>query len=58
LNPFGRSVYIEVPRKLLAGESMMVSASQSRAVLVLMVIVLPLAILAIGIFVWRKRRHQ
>ncbi|MCL1806371.1 MAG: GldG family protein [Oscillospiraceae bacterium] len=58
LNPFGQSVYIQVPRKLLSNEPMVVSAGQSRAVLFLMVIVLPLAILAIGIFVWRKRRHQ
>ena len=56
LNPFGQSVYI--PGKQLGGEAMPVSAGQARAVLILMVITLPLVILALGILVWRRRRHQ
>jgi len=37
---------------------MLVSAGGARMILILMVIALPLLILATGIFVWRKRRHQ
>ncbi|MDR0324668.1 MAG: GldG family protein [Oscillospiraceae bacterium] len=56
LNPFGESVYI--PSKQFGGEAMPVSTGQTQAVLILMVIALPLAIILAGILVWRKRRHQ
>jgi hypothetical protein len=56
LNPFTESVYI--PPRQLVNRMMPVTPSQSRWVLILLVIVLPLAILGAGIGVWRKRRHQ
>jgi len=56
LNPFGDRVYI--PAKDLTVEQMLVSAGGTRTILVLMVIILPLAIITTGVFVWRKRRHQ
>jgi hypothetical protein len=56
LNPFGESVFIA--SKNLFDNHMPVSSGGARAVLVLMVIALPLAIILVGILVWRKRRHQ
>jgi len=55
LNPFGESVYIAP--KPLAGTMMTVSAGQANSVLIFMVIGLPLAIFAAGIFVWRRRKR-
>jgi len=55
-NPFGERVFI--PAKGLADSILLVSAGGARTILILMVIALPLLILATGIFVWRKRRHQ
>jgi len=55
-NPFGERVYI--PAKGMSDSQMLVSAGGARMILLLMVIALPLLILATGIFVWRKRRHQ
>jgi len=54
LNPFGESVYIAP--KSLAGTMMTVNAGQANTVLILIVIALPLAIVAIGVVVWRRRR--
>jgi len=56
LNPFGESVYIE-PKNLL-GEIMPVSAGQSRVVVILLVVLVPLAIMVAGILVYRRRRHK
>jgi len=55
LNPFGNRIFI--PAKDLSDSQMLVSASGSRNILIIMVIVLPLLIIAAGVFVWRKRRH-
>jgi len=55
LNPFGERVYI--PAKSMSGTQMLVSAAGSRNILIITVIALPLAIVAMGVFVWRKRRH-
>jgi len=56
LNPFGDRVYI--PAKQFSDNTMLVSTAGSRAVLILMVIMLPLVIIASGVIVWRKRRHK
>ncbi|MCL2003437.1 MAG: GldG family protein [Oscillospiraceae bacterium] len=56
LNPFGESVFI--PSKTAPSSQMPVSSGAARFVLILMVVLLPLAIMAAGIWVWRKRRHQ
>jgi ABC-2 type transport system permease protein len=56
LNPFGESVFI--PSKLFHDSFMPVSAGAARSILITMVIILPLAIMAAGILVWRKRRHK
>jgi hypothetical protein len=56
LNPFGESVFI--PSKSLMDSQMPVSSGGARTVLITMVIILPLVIMGIGIFVWRKRRHK
>jgi len=56
LNPFGESVFIQA--KPLSDNHMLVSLAGARNILIFMVIAMPLAILAIGIFVWRKRRHK
>jgi len=56
LNPFGERM--SIPVKDVSDSRMLVSAEGSRTILILMVIVLPLVIIATGVFVWRKRRHQ
>ena len=56
-NPFGKSSPA-ISSKQLMGQMMQVSAGQTRAVLVLMVIAMPLMIVLLGILVWRKRRHK
>jgi len=55
-NPFGERVFI--PVKSLSDSQMLVSATGTRTILVLMVILLPLLIIGVGVIVWRKRRHQ
>jgi len=55
-NPFGERVFI--PTKDLSNTPLVISAGATRNILITMVIVLPLLIIAAGIFVWRKRRHQ
>ncbi|MCL2425205.1 MAG: GldG family protein [Oscillospiraceae bacterium] len=56
LNPFGERIFI--PARELTGSQMMVSSGSARTILIVMVIALPLAIIATGIVVWRKRRHK
>ena len=56
LNPFDGRVFI--PPVELGGSQMLVSAAASRAILILMVIVLPIGIMASGVVVWIKRRHK
>jgi len=55
LNPFGERVLI--PQRELSDSTMLVSAGGTRTILIVMVIALPLAIIACGVIVWRKRRH-
>ena len=56
LNPFGERVFI--PARDMSDSHMLVSAAGSRMVLIVMVIALPLAIIATGVVVWRRRRHK
>jgi hypothetical protein len=56
LNPFGEHVFI--PPRALSDSQLLMSIAGTRNVLIFMVIALPLAIIAAGVFVWRKRRHK
>jgi hypothetical protein len=58
-NPFALNLSaLPIAPKALAGDTMLVTAAQQRAVLILLVIALPLAIFGAGLLVWRKRRHR
>jgi len=56
LNPFGDRVYI-APTDF-GNSQLLISAGSARMILIVMVILLPLAIIAAGVVVWRKRRHK
>ena len=55
-NPSGES--IRIMSKSIVTPPMPVDANSANIVLVLMVILMPVAIFASGLVVWRKRRHQ
>jgi hypothetical protein len=55
-NPFGESVFI--PPKNLWSETMPVTSGQSRIILILLVVIVPLGIMVAGILVYRRRRHK
>jgi len=55
-NPTGQNIFI--PAKPLASNQMPVSSGNARAVLIIMVIMLPLVVFTAAGFVWYKRRHK
>ena len=56
LNPFGGRVFI--PAKEFVGSQLLISSGSARMILILLVILMPLAIISVGVVVWRKRRHK
>jgi len=55
-NPFGERVFIAA--KDFGNTQMLVSSAGTRTIFITLVAVLPLLILATGVYVWLKRRHQ
>jgi len=55
-NPGGQNIFIQA--KPLVSSQMPVTSGNARAVLVIMVILLPLAIYSVAAVVWYKRRHK
>jgi len=56
MNPFGDRVFF--PAKEFSDDTMLVSAAGARAVLLILVILVPILIITTGIVIWRKRRHK
>ena len=55
-NPYGERVFIAP--KDFGSNQMLVSSAGTRTIFIALVVVLPLLILAAGVYVWLKRRHQ